>query len=91
MIFWKAIIEDDFDDFDLILAMDRSHHRHLASMAPEGAAHKIAMFLEFAPKLGVSDVPDPYYGAADGFEETRIRYLIRKRANIIPVVLSPAE
>ncbi len=65
----RKVRADDFDEFDLILAMDRSHHRQLASMAPEGAAHKIAMFLEFAPKLGISDVPDPYYGGGAGFDE----------------------
>lgn len=59
----------DFAEFDLILAMDRGHYRALRAMAPEGTAERIRLFLDYAPELGVRDVPDPYYGGPDGFEE----------------------
>ena len=52
----------DFDDFDLILAMDRGHLRALERMAPARHRAKIRLF---APER---DVPDPYYGGAEGFE-----------------------
>lgn len=58
----------DFEDFDLILAMDRGHMRLLHRMAPPGRAERVRLFLEFAPELGLEDVPDPYYGGSDGFE-----------------------
>ncbi|MHA1568101.1 MAG: low molecular weight protein-tyrosine-phosphatase [Alphaproteobacteria bacterium] len=65
----RKVRREDFDDFDLILAMDRGHHAELLSMAPAEAEGKVAMFLEFAPHLGAADVPDPYYGGGAGFEQ----------------------
>lgn len=60
----------DFDRFDLILAMDSGHKRHLERMKPPGSRARIAMFMDFDPAGPKGrDVPDPYYGAAGGFEE----------------------
>ena len=56
----------DLDAFDYVLAMDRDNLRALKRMGSGSAT--LALFLEFAPDLGVSDVPDPYFGGADGFE-----------------------
>ncbi len=64
----RKAIEDDFFEFDYILAMDESNYRHLASIAPEGLEHKLSLFLDYAPHLGVKEVPDPYYGGRTGFE-----------------------
>ena len=58
----------DFADFDLLLAMDRGHAKILSRHAPPDAAERVRMFLEYAPHLGASDVPDPYYGGGGGFE-----------------------
>ena len=58
---------EDFDDFDLVLAMDASNISDLLEIAPHEARHKIRRFLEYAPHMGVEDVPDPYYGGPDGF------------------------
>jgi len=52
----------DFDDFDLILAMDSGHLRDLQRMAPARHRAKIRLF------AADRDVPDPYYGGPDGFE-----------------------
>jgi protein-tyrosine phosphatase len=55
----------DFDRFDLILAMDAENRRDLLALAPDDEARaKVRMF-----RPGDLDVPDPYYGGADGFEE----------------------
>lgn len=51
----------DFTDFDLLLAMDESNLRDLRQLAPAGTEHKVRMLAE-------AEVPDPYYGAADGFD-----------------------
>jgi protein-tyrosine phosphatase len=57
--------ERDFDRFDLILAMDAENRRDLLAMAPDDEARaKVRMF-----RPGDLDVPDPYYGGDDGFEE----------------------
>ena len=58
---------EDFDDFDLVLAMDASNISDLLAIAPHEARHKIRRFLEYAPHMGVEDVPDPYYGGPEGF------------------------
>lgn len=64
----RRVEAGDFDGFDLIVAMDSSHFDNLRHQAPENAAHKVRLFLDFAPELGLRDVPDPYYGNGDGFE-----------------------
>jgi protein-tyrosine phosphatase len=58
----------DFERFDLILAMDRSHHDILSRLCPKGREDRLALFMAFAPDWGLQDVPDPYYGGDDGFE-----------------------
>lgn len=61
--------ERDFDRFDLILAMDRDHLVELLSRAPEAHRHKVRLMRDYdrAENHG-KDVPDPYYGGAQGFE-----------------------
>jgi protein-tyrosine phosphatase len=64
---------EDFDDFDVLLAMDGENMRELRQLAPgEEERAKVRLLREFDPaSAGVRelDVPDPYYGAAGGFEE----------------------
>ncbi len=64
----RQVVKADFDTFDLILAMDRGHHAKLLGSCPPPRRDAVALFLSFAPQLGVQDVPDPYYGGHDGFE-----------------------
>jgi protein-tyrosine phosphatase len=59
----RQVKPGDFDEFDLILAMDRGHLRALQRMSPAGQRHKIRLL------VAGRDVPDPYYGGAEGFEE----------------------
>ena len=61
----RQVTRDDFDDFDLFLAMDRSNHRNLLAVCPAVHAHKVRMMLE---PVGGGEVGDPYYGGAAGFE-----------------------
>lgn len=64
----RSIEAGDFHGFDMVLAMDRTHLRVIEAQAPAGAPAETRLFLDFAPEAGSSDVPDPYYGGADGFE-----------------------
>jgi protein-tyrosine phosphatase len=66
----RQVRPGDFDDFDLIVAMDRENVRDLLALAPdEAAAGKVRLLREFDPAGGDDlDVPDPYYGGAQGFE-----------------------
>jgi protein-tyrosine phosphatase len=65
----RVVESHDFGRFDLILAMDRQNLEALHRRAPVAARSRIRLFLEFAPEADVVEVPDPYYGGANGFEE----------------------
>jgi protein-tyrosine phosphatase len=64
----RQVCEDDFQRFRWILAMDRGNLRELTSMRPPEHEGHLGLFLELAPTLGVAEIPDPFYGGADGFE-----------------------
>ena len=64
----RQIKETDFWNFDYVIAMDSQNHSDLSMMAPTSAQDRIRMFLSFAAEKGIRDVPDPYYGGADGFD-----------------------
>ena len=68
----RQVRRRDFEDFDLLLAMDRANLRELRRLAPgEPEREKVRLLREFDPASedGDLDVPDPYYGASGGFEE----------------------
>jgi low molecular weight protein-tyrosine phosphatase len=69
----RTVRPRDFEDFDLLLAMDRANLRALQQMAPDADARaKVRMLREFDPASAGArdlDVPDPYYGASGGFDE----------------------
>jgi len=62
-----------FDDFDLIIAMDRQNLADMRAIAPHAAAEgKLHLLREFDPLAVAADdleVPDPYYGGEAGFED----------------------
>lgn len=66
----RQVRASDFNDFDLILAMDQGHLDHLRRIAPSEARSRIGLFLDYAPERGRRDVPDPYYGEQTHFMET---------------------
>ncbi len=64
----RQVEERDFEHFDYILAMDEDNLAILQSQCPPQHAHKVRLFLEFAPQRYEREVPDPYYGGPQGFE-----------------------
>ena len=67
----RQVRDDDFDNFDLIIAMDESNVRNMQEICG-GRKHHAKYFLmtAFCRKFkGASEIPDPYYGGGDGFEE----------------------
>ncbi len=64
----RRVTRADFAAFDLIVAMDSGHFAALERMAPAQHRGKLRRFMDFAPAPGASDVQDPYYGGAQGFE-----------------------
>ncbi|HUH80312.1 MAG TPA: low molecular weight protein-tyrosine-phosphatase [Solirubrobacteraceae bacterium] len=69
----RQVRPEDLGSFDLVLAMDRENERLLMALArDERERSKVRMLREFDPvsaRDGELEVPDPYYGAAGGFEE----------------------
>ncbi len=64
----QQITAADFERLDLALAMDHSNLEALRDLCPPEHAHKLRLFLDFAPELQGQAVPDPYYGDARGFD-----------------------
>jgi len=58
----------DFEQFDYVVAMDRSNLEDLHLICPDEHRQKLRLLLDFARHLEQQDVPDPYYGGAQGFE-----------------------
>ena len=58
----------DFESFDYVVAMDRSNLDDLHTICPDAHREKLCLLLDFARHLSQQDVPDPYYGGAQGFE-----------------------
>jgi low molecular weight protein-tyrosine phosphatase len=66
----RQVTVRDFEDFDLLIAMDRSNRRDLLALAPDDeAAAKVRLLREWQPGATDLDVPDPYYGEGQGFED----------------------
>ncbi|WP_430613756.1 low molecular weight protein-tyrosine-phosphatase [Flavobacterium sp. JP2137] len=60
----------DFETFDYIYMMDRSNYSNVIAMAPhQQAIDKVQLILDEHPKSHLSEVPDPYFGGDDGFEQ----------------------
>lgn len=57
----RKVTADDFDNFDLILAMDAQNQDDLEALRPKGNATPVKLIMDFAPNLGTDEVPDPYY------------------------------
>jgi len=59
----------DFDDFDIIYAMDTNNYTHLISLANnETERNKVRLILNEVNPEKFESVPDPYYGGDDGFQ-----------------------
>jgi protein-tyrosine phosphatase len=64
----RQVSPEDFARFDWVLAMDLRNLRDLEALRPPDFAGHLGLFLDVAPDLGMREVPDPYFGGADGFE-----------------------
>lgn len=67
----RQVQMEDFDEFDLLVAMDADNAAHLRAIAPSPeAAARVVMLRAYDPETPHGpDVPDPYYGGDDGFAD----------------------
>ena len=65
----RKVTSQDFERFDFVLAMDRLNYVHLEELCPDEYRDRLHLFLSFAEDITLDDVPDPYYGSPNGFEQ----------------------
>ncbi len=65
----RKVHSSDFEHYDYVLAMDDDNYSILIHDCPDEHKDKVKYFLDYAPHLGVREVPDPYYGGRHGFEQ----------------------
>ncbi len=65
----RKFVYADLEDFDLVLAMDSENYANLRHLDTRGQYnHKIKLMRHFDPTPDDGEVPDPYYGGEQGFE-----------------------
>ncbi len=65
----RRLVTEDFERFDLILAMDDHNLQRLRELCPPVHHGKLALLLDHGEGISAPrEVPDPYYGAPEGFE-----------------------
>ena len=70
----RKVMDSDFIEQNLILAMDQDNLDDLLARCPAEHQHKIKLFLDFSSETATREVPDPYFGDDKGF--TRVLNLI---------------
>jgi len=65
----RQVMDQDFVQFDHILAMDGQNYRWLLEACPESHRDRISHLNSWAPQGDLADIPDPYYGNFAGFEQ----------------------
>jgi protein-tyrosine phosphatase len=66
----RQFTAQDLDRFDLVLAMDSENLRNMRALADNAErAAKVRLMMDFAPHHPLRNVPDPYFGGDDGFDE----------------------
>ena len=80
----------DFEQFDYILAMDRSNLRNIKSLEAGTSGFQLSLMRDFDPEDRGADVPDPYYGGERGFQEV-FEILDRSTDNLLAHIKSQMD
>lgn len=83
----RQIRADDFQAFDWLLCADADNLRDVRRLSPPQARDRVALLLDWAGTVPAGEVPDPYYGHADHFEE--VWRLVDTAAQAVVARLSP--
>lgn len=66
----RPLVDEDFDKFDYIIVMDKANHRDVCKRDAKGHyKEKVRLMMEFAPDSSLQEVPDPYFGGIEGFNQ----------------------
>ena len=81
----RQFSESDFRNFDYILAMDRYNFQDIEMLYTKKDRASLYLMRAFDPKGRGEDVPDPYYGGDQGFEEV-YRMLVRSSEELLQTI-----
>ncbi len=65
----RQVRPEDIEYYDYVLAMDQDNYHGLSAICPPGLERKIGLYLDYAREIRSREVPDPYFGGPDGFEQ----------------------
>ncbi|MDT8341362.1 MAG: low molecular weight protein-tyrosine-phosphatase [Longimicrobiales bacterium] len=78
----RQVTPPDLDDFDLVVAMDRSNLADLEALRDRhGGSARLVLLRDFDPEPGDREVPDPYYGGPEGFD--RVVAMVERSARAL--------
>ncbi|MCC3411350.1 MAG: low molecular weight phosphotyrosine protein phosphatase [Microcoleus sp. PH2017_29_MFU_D_A] len=81
----------DFENFDLILAMDRDNYRNILAVDTAGKyKDKVRLMCDFCRSHDLKEVPDPYYGGPEGFDRV-IDLLLDASEGLLEYVISQEQ
>lgn len=79
----RQFVQADFDRFDILFAMDADNLRNMHRLAPSPEhASKAMLIMDHAPEHPLREVPDPYFGGDEGFDEV-YRMLVEACSNLL--------
>ncbi|WP_088286727.1 low molecular weight protein-tyrosine-phosphatase [Ideonella sp. A 288] len=65
----RKVTDADFERFEHVVVMDEDNRSNLLERCPQDMAHRITLLLDLSPRSDlVREIPDPYYGTAQGFD-----------------------
>lgn len=86
----RPFLKSDFENFDLIFAMDQANYRDVLKLSPsKEAAKKVSLILNSLSPNSNAEVPDPYYGGSRGFE--KVYQMLDEACEVIAKDLSHAN
>ena len=87
----RKFITDDFERFDVIVVMDRANLKDLHNLAPTAEAKaKVRLFRTYDPETDADEVPDPWGGPVEGYEEA-IRIVTAAADGLVSVLAGGAR
>jgi protein-tyrosine phosphatase len=86
----RRVTERDLEGCDYIIAMDKANMRDLMKICPPEHSHKVSLLLSHLPGQDMDEVPDPYYGSYEGFEEV-FQLIDRAVGLLIPHIGSSSD
>ena len=82
----RQLNEEDFEEFDYIIPMDRKNLRNIKAIQPRGSKAEIYLIRDFDDQGKGEDVPDPYYLEGQGFEQA-YQMLLRSTKHLLEHII----